>query len=52
VRSTLFEAKSERDPHSRALGILPRALEIFRTWGIYERFISQGAGHINCPARV
>jgi 2-polyprenyl-6-methoxyphenol hydroxylase-like FAD-dependent oxidoreductase len=42
VRSTLFEAKSEPDPHSRALGILPRTLEIFRTWGIYERFISEG----------
>jgi 2-polyprenyl-6-methoxyphenol hydroxylase-like FAD-dependent oxidoreductase len=26
VRSTLFEAKSELDPHSRALGILPRTL--------------------------
>src|ERR1700746_2256244 len=42
VRATLFEAKSEPDPHSRALGILPRTLEIFRTWGIYERFVSQG----------
>ncbi len=42
VRSTLFEAKSELDPHSRALGILPRTLEIFRSWGIYERFISEG----------
>ena len=43
VRSTLFEAKSESDPHSRALGILPRTLEIFRSWGIYERFVSEGA---------
>jgi len=42
VRSTLFEAKFDRDPHSRALGILPRTLEIFRTWGIYERFILEG----------
>jgi 2-polyprenyl-6-methoxyphenol hydroxylase-like FAD-dependent oxidoreductase len=42
VRSTLFEAKSELDPHSRALGILPRTLEIFRTWGIYERLVSEG----------
>ena len=42
VRSTLFEAKSELDPHSRALGIMPRTLEIFRAWGIYERFISEG----------
>jgi 2-polyprenyl-6-methoxyphenol hydroxylase-like FAD-dependent oxidoreductase len=42
VRSTLLETKSEIDPHSRALGILPRTLEIFRTWGIYQRFISEG----------
>ena len=38
----MFEARFARDPHSRALGILPRTLEIFRTWGIYERFISEG----------
>jgi 2-polyprenyl-6-methoxyphenol hydroxylase-like FAD-dependent oxidoreductase len=42
VRSTLFETKSEIDPHSRALGILPRTLEIFRSWEIYERFVSEG----------
>src|SRR3984893_12623894 len=42
VRSILFETKSEIDPHSRALGILPRTLEIFRSWGIYDRFVSQG----------
>ena len=42
VRSTLFETKPSPDPHSRALGILPRTLEIFRSWGIYERFLSEG----------
>jgi 2-polyprenyl-6-methoxyphenol hydroxylase-like FAD-dependent oxidoreductase len=42
VRSTLFETKSEIDPHSRALGIMPRTLEIFRSWGIYDRFVSAG----------
>jgi 2-polyprenyl-6-methoxyphenol hydroxylase-like FAD-dependent oxidoreductase len=42
VRSILFEAKTELDPHSRALGILPRTLEIFRSWGVYERFVSEG----------
>jgi 2-polyprenyl-6-methoxyphenol hydroxylase-like FAD-dependent oxidoreductase len=42
VRSILFETNSEIDPHSRALGILPRTLEIFRSWGIYDRFVSQG----------
>src|SRR5215472_2068040 len=42
VRSILFETKSEIDPHSRALAILPRTLEIFRGWGIYERFVAEG----------
>jgi 2-polyprenyl-6-methoxyphenol hydroxylase-like FAD-dependent oxidoreductase len=42
VHSTLFETKSEIDLHSRALGILPRTLEIFRGWGIYDRFVSEG----------
>ncbi len=42
VRSTLFESKSEIDPHSRALAIAPRTLEIFRGWGVYDRFVSEG----------
>jgi 2-polyprenyl-6-methoxyphenol hydroxylase-like FAD-dependent oxidoreductase len=42
VRSILFESKSELDPHSRALGIVPRTLEIFRSWGIYDRFVRAG----------
>jgi 2-polyprenyl-6-methoxyphenol hydroxylase-like FAD-dependent oxidoreductase len=42
VRSTLFESKAEIDVHSRALGILPRTLEIFRSWDIYDRFMSEG----------
>jgi 2-polyprenyl-6-methoxyphenol hydroxylase-like FAD-dependent oxidoreductase len=42
VHSILFEAKTEIDPHSRALGILPRTLEIFQGWGIFERFVSEG----------
>src|SRR5580704_2420071 len=42
VRSILFETKLEIDPHSRALGILPRTLEIYRDWGVYDRFVSEG----------
>jgi 2-polyprenyl-6-methoxyphenol hydroxylase-like FAD-dependent oxidoreductase len=42
ARSILFETKSDIDPHSRALGILPRTLEIFRSWGIYDYFVSEG----------
>src|SRR5215471_1928142 len=42
VHATLLETKSEIDPHSRALGIAPRTLEIFRGWDIYDRFVSEG----------
>src|SRR5580700_8143632 len=42
VRSILFESKTQLDPHSRALGILPRTLEIFRNWGIYDQFVKAG----------
>jgi 2-polyprenyl-6-methoxyphenol hydroxylase-like FAD-dependent oxidoreductase len=42
VRSILFESKTQIDPHSRALGILPRTLEIFRNWGIYDQFVKAG----------
>ena len=42
VKSVLFEAKTQRDPHSRALGILPRTLEIFRDWGVYDQFVNAG----------
>ena len=42
VHSTLFETKSEIDPHSRALGVAPRTLEIFRGWDICDRFVSEG----------
>jgi 2-polyprenyl-6-methoxyphenol hydroxylase-like FAD-dependent oxidoreductase len=42
VKTILFEVKTEIDPHSRALGILPRTLEIFRSWGIYDQFVKAG----------
>lgn len=42
VKTILFEAKTELDPHSRALGILPRTLEIFRNWGVYDQFVKAG----------
>src|SRR6201997_5659416 len=42
VRSVVFEAKTDLDPLSRALGILPRTLEIFRNWGVYDQFVKSG----------
>ena len=42
VRSVIFETKTELDSHSRALGILPRTLEIFRNWGVYDQFVKSG----------
>ena len=42
VRSIVLERKRELDPHSRALGILPRTMEVFRAWGVLEPFIQAG----------
>ena len=41
VRSIMFESRP-RPTAFPALGILPRTLEFFRSWGIYERFLSEG----------
>ena len=42
VRSIVLERKRELDPHSRALGILPRTMEIFRAWGVLDPFVDAG----------
>jgi 2-polyprenyl-6-methoxyphenol hydroxylase-like FAD-dependent oxidoreductase len=42
VKTIIFESKSELDPHSRALGIVPRTLEIFRSWAVYDQFVDAG----------
>src|SRR6201997_2038879 len=42
VKTVIFEAKTELDSHSRALGNLPRTLEIFRNWGVYDQFVKSG----------
>ncbi|PKW16848.1 FAD-dependent oxidoreductase [Saccharopolyspora spinosa] len=42
VRSTVIEKKRRLDPHSRATLILARALEIFRQWGVLDRFVAAG----------
>lgn len=43
VRSVVLEQNAQLDDHSRALGILPRTLEILRGWGCLEEFLSAGA---------
>lgn len=42
VRSTLLEQKAATSEHSKAPGIHVRTREIFRQWGIEERFLSAG----------
>jgi 2-polyprenyl-6-methoxyphenol hydroxylase-like FAD-dependent oxidoreductase len=42
VRSIVLERKRELDPHSRALGILPRTMEIFRAWDVLPPFVDAG----------
>lgn len=42
VRSIVLERKRELDPHSRALGILPRTMEVFRAWGVLEPLVDAG----------
>ncbi|WP_431038264.1 FAD-dependent monooxygenase [Streptomyces sp. P6-2-1] len=39
---TVLEARSERDPHSKALTIHPRTLEILATRGALEPFLAEG----------
>jgi len=42
VRSIVLECKPELDPHSRALGILPRTMEVLRAWGALDPFVQAG----------
>ena len=42
VRTVILEKKPELSHHSKALGVLPRTLEIFRSWGVLERFLEAG----------
>src|SRR5205823_1435404 len=42
VRSVVLEKEPTLRPYSRALGILPRTLEIFRSWEVLDRFLSEG----------
>lgn len=42
VRSVVLERKRALDPHSRALGILPRTMEVFRAWNVLEPLVEGG----------
>ncbi|BBH71766.1 putative aromatic compound monooxygenase YhjG [Actinoplanes sp. OR16] len=39
---TVVEARTERDPHSKALTVHPRTLEIFDCRGVLDRFLAEG----------
>src|SRR4051794_20794393 len=40
VRSVVLEKGTALRPYSRAVGVLPRTLEIFRAWGVLEQFLA------------
>jgi 2-polyprenyl-6-methoxyphenol hydroxylase-like FAD-dependent oxidoreductase len=42
VGVTVLEARQERDPHSKALTIHPRTLEILAFRGVVDRFLAEG----------
>ena len=42
VSSLVLESKEELSPHSRAPAVHARTLEIFRAWGVLERFMGEG----------
>jgi 2-polyprenyl-6-methoxyphenol hydroxylase-like FAD-dependent oxidoreductase len=42
VRSVVLEKEPAHLPYSRALGVLPRTLEIFRAWGVLDEFLASG----------
>jgi 2-polyprenyl-6-methoxyphenol hydroxylase-like FAD-dependent oxidoreductase len=42
VAAIVVEKKSALDPHSRALGIAPRTMEIFRAWNCLDPFLENG----------
>ncbi|QMU79869.1 monooxygenase [Streptacidiphilus sp. PB12-B1b] len=42
VPVTVLEARTERDPHSKALTVHPRTLEVLAFRGLAERFLAEG----------
>src|SRR5437588_12901463 len=49
VRSLVLEKEAGIPPESRALGVLTRTLEIFRDWGVYDRFVEEGVLLVEAP---
>ena len=43
VRVVVLEKREQRSPHSKALTVYPRTIEMFATRGLADRFISQGS---------
>ncbi|MFI6768029.1 FAD-dependent monooxygenase [Streptomyces sp. NPDC050355] len=42
VEVTVLEARGERDPHSKALTVHPRTLEVLALRGVVDRFLAEG----------
>src|SRR5439155_10380702 len=49
VRSLLLEKEPVIAPESRALGMLARTMEIFRSWGVLDRFVEEGTRLTDVP---
>ncbi len=49
VRALVLEREPAPTPFSRALGVLPRTLEIFREWGLLEEFLAAGQFRTSIP---
>ncbi|HEY0798113.1 MAG TPA: FAD-dependent monooxygenase [Candidatus Baltobacteraceae bacterium] len=45
IESTLIERKRELDPHSRAIVLWPRTLEILAQWGVLDAFVGAAPKH-------
>ncbi len=43
IRVVVLEKRAERSPHSKALTVYPRTIEMFATRGLATRFIAEGA---------
>lgn len=43
VRVVVLEKRARRSPHSKALTVYPRTIEMFATRGLADRFIAEGA---------
>lgn len=52
VRSLVVEKDQGLAEHSRAAAVAARTMEVFRAWGVAERWLEEGELHSRLPLRV